>query len=137
MHESSSSQFFRTTTGIQWETDTFDEWKFVINFLTILGATESFCFTSICKFGSLKNTFTTIDSPSELYFRFRRFICSVQTKKGISMNYDISTSSWKTWTWMSLYLIHTMMDIYINSSLNLLTKFTSSSRSTYFKKILQ
>ena len=34
-------------------------------------------------------------------------------------------------------LILTMRDIYINSNLNLLTKLTSSSRSTEFKDILQ
>ena len=39
------------------------------------------CFCSICKFGSLKNTFTTITSQSGLYFRFRRFILLLQTKK--------------------------------------------------------
>ena len=38
-------------------------------------------FSSICKFGSFKNHFTTITSLSELYFRFSRFILLVQTKK--------------------------------------------------------
>ena len=51
------------------------------------------CFISICKFGSFKNPFATIASLSELYFRIRRFILLVQTKKVISMNYDSSTSS--------------------------------------------
>ena len=37
---------------------------------------------------------------------------------------------------MRLDLILTMRDIYINSNLNPLTKFTSSSRSTEFKDIL-
>ena len=37
---------------------------------------------------------------------------------------------------MRLNLILTMRDIYINSNLNPLTKFTSSSRSTEFKDIL-
>ena len=37
---------------------------------------------------------------------------------------------------MRLDLIFSMRDIYINSNLNLLTKFTSSSRSTKFKDIL-
>ena len=57
-------------------------------------------------------------------------------KKVISMNYGSSTSSWKPWTWMRLDLIFSMRDIYINSNLNPLTKFTSSSRSTKFKDIL-
>ena len=50
-------------------------------------------FISIYKFGSFKNPFATITSPSELYFRIRRFILLVQTKKVISMNYDSITSS--------------------------------------------
>ena len=37
MYESSGSQFFRTTTGIQWGPDAFDESRFVMTFLTILG----------------------------------------------------------------------------------------------------
>ena len=40
-----------------------------------------FCFISIFKFGSFKNSFAMITSLSELYFRFRRFILLVQTKK--------------------------------------------------------
>ena len=52
------------------------------------------------------------------------------------MNYGSRTSSWKPWRWMRLDLIFSMRDIYINSNLNPLTKFTSSSRSTEFKDIL-
>ena len=37
MYESSGSQFFRTTTGIQWGPDAFDESRFAMTFLTILG----------------------------------------------------------------------------------------------------
>ena len=51
-----------------------------------------FCFSSICKFDSFKNPLATITSLSELYFRFKRFILLVQTKKVISMNYGSSTS---------------------------------------------
>ena len=40
MNESSDSQFFRTTTGIQSRPDAFDESSFVMTFLTILGAIE-------------------------------------------------------------------------------------------------
>ena len=43
MHESSSSQFFKTTTGIQSGADTLDESRFVMTFLTILGVTEILC----------------------------------------------------------------------------------------------
>ena len=40
MYESSASQFFRTTTGIQSGPDTFDESRFGMTFLTILGLME-------------------------------------------------------------------------------------------------
>ena len=43
MYEKSGSQFFRTTTGIQSVPDAFDESRFVMTFLTILGVTEIFC----------------------------------------------------------------------------------------------
>ena len=43
MYESSGSQFFRTTTGIQSGPDTFDESRFVMTFLTILGVTDILC----------------------------------------------------------------------------------------------
>ena len=43
MYESSGSQFFRTTTGIQSGPDVFDESSFVMTFLTILGAMEILC----------------------------------------------------------------------------------------------
>ena len=40
MYESLGSQFFRTTTGIQSGPDAFDESRFVMTFLTILGVIE-------------------------------------------------------------------------------------------------
>ena len=43
MYESSGSQFFRTTTGIQSGPDALDESKFVMTFLTILGVMEILC----------------------------------------------------------------------------------------------
>ena len=43
MYESSGSQFFRTTTGIQSGPDAFDESRFVMAFLTILGVMEILC----------------------------------------------------------------------------------------------
>ena len=43
MYESSGSQFFRTTTGIQSGPGIFDESRFVMTFLTILGVTEILC----------------------------------------------------------------------------------------------
>ena len=62
--------------------------------------------------------------------------CWYKWKKRISMNYGSSTSSWKLWWWMRLNLILAMQDIYINSNLSALRKFTSSNRSTKFKDIL-
>ena len=43
MYESSGSQFFRTTTGIQSGQDAFDKSRFFMTFLTILGVTEILC----------------------------------------------------------------------------------------------
>ena len=43
MYESSGSQFFRTTTGIQSAPGVFDESRFVMVFLTILGVMEALC----------------------------------------------------------------------------------------------
>ena len=43
MYESSGSQFFRTTTGIQSGPDAFDESMFVTTFFTILGVMEILC----------------------------------------------------------------------------------------------
>ena len=40
MYESSGSQFFRTTTEIKSGPDAFDESRFVMSFLIILGVTE-------------------------------------------------------------------------------------------------
>ena len=51
----------------------------------ISGSDLLFCLISTCKFGSFKNPFATITSLCELYFRFRRFIILVHTKKVISM----------------------------------------------------
>ena len=53
-----------------------------------------------------------------------------------SMYYGSSISCWKLLQWVRFDLIVTMRDIYINSNLNLLAKFTRSSRSTEFKDIL-
>ena len=43
MYESSGSQFFTTTTGIQSGPDAFDESRFFMIFLTILGVMEILC----------------------------------------------------------------------------------------------
>ena len=43
IYESSGSQFFRTTTGIQSGPGAFDKSRFIMTFLTILGVTEILC----------------------------------------------------------------------------------------------
>ena len=43
MYESSGSQFFRTTTGIHSGPEAFDESRFVMTFLTILGVMDILC----------------------------------------------------------------------------------------------
>ena len=66
-----------------------------------------------------------------------RKIYSINTnKKMISISYGSSTSSWKLWRWIELDLIFTIRDICINSSLNLLIKFSGSTRSTNFQGVL-
>ena len=89
-----------------------------------LGRNGLSCFISICRFGSFKNPFATITGLSGFYFRSRRLILLVQTKKLISINYGSSTRCWKPWRWVRLELILSMRDIYINFHLNPLTKFT-------------
>ena len=56
-------------------------------------------------------------------------------KKMISMNYGSSANSSKLWRWVRIDLILLIRDIYIDSKLNPLTKFTSSSRSIMFKDV--
>ena len=43
MYEGSDSQFLRTTNGIQSGPDTFDEPRFIMNFLIMLGVTKVLC----------------------------------------------------------------------------------------------
>ena len=99
-----------------------------------LGSDRFFCFISISTLGSFKNPFAT--SRSELHFRCKRFILWVQTKEVVSMSYCSSTSSWKPWRLVSLDLIFTMRNIYINPNLIPPLKFISISGSTEFKDIL-
>ena len=58
-----------------------------------LGSDRPFCLISICKFGSFKNPYIAITSLSEISFRFRRYILLVQTKRVISMNYQICSDN--------------------------------------------
>ena len=43
LYESSGPQFLRASTGIQSGPDTFDESRFIMTFLTILGITKILC----------------------------------------------------------------------------------------------
>ena len=70
-----------------------------------LGSNGLFGFISICKFGSFKNLVTTITSLSEFYFRRRRFILLVQTKKVISVSL----------IWYFLWGIYTSIPTWIHS----------------------
>ena len=54
----------------------------------------------------------------------------------IFLDYGSSINSWKPWKWVRFDLILSVRKIYINSNLNPLTKFSSSTRSTVFKDIL-
>ena len=64
MYESSGSQFFRTTTGIQSGPDAFDESRFVMTFLTILGVME------ICSFRLVLEGKTGKEIPESSRFEF-------------------------------------------------------------------
>ena len=100
-----------------------------------LGSNGLFCFISIHKFGSFKNSFAMITSLSGLNFRSKRFILLIQRKVN-SMNYGSSTNSWEPWRRVRFVVVLSMRDIYINYNLDLLRKFTSSSRSMKLKDIL-
>ena len=63
---------------------------------TFLESNALFCFISICKLGSFKNPLVTITSLSELYYRTRRFILLVQTKKVNPLTKFTSSSSSST-----------------------------------------
>ena len=73
-----------------------------------------------------------ITSLFEPYLRFKRSIILLQTKI-ISMSSCSSTNTWKPWRSVRLDLIFRISNIYINSNLKTLIKFTSSSTSTDFK----
>ena len=99
----------------------------------VSGTWWTLCFISICKFGSFKNALATITSLLELYFKFRRSILLVQTRKVISMNFGRRTSSWKPWRWVRLDLILTIMDIFISSNLNPLTDSLAAAEALSLK----
>ena len=89
MYESSGTQFFRATTGIQSGPDVFDESKFVMTFLTIFGDTEILCTYRLVLEGkigkeipessrleflekSLANNFALSDAEGNTYKLFNR-----------------------------------------------------------------
>ena len=94
-----------------------------------------FCFIPISTFGSFKNPSTTNTGLSELGFKCWRFVLLVETKEVISMSYGSSISSWKSLRSVRLGTTFMMRDIYINSNLDPITKFTRSKRSSELKDI--
>ena len=64
-------------------------------------------------------------------------ILLVKNKRLISSRYCSSASSWKSWQSMRFELIYKMRDKYVNSKMDLFTKFSCYSRSTKFKDILR
>ena len=77
-----------------------------------------------------------ITSLSELYFRIRRFILLIETKKSDFFGIWQQRKQLKTREMSEACPDISMKNICINSNLNPLTKFTRSSRSTEFKDIL-
>ena len=65
IYESSGSQFFRTTTGIQSGPDAFDESRFVMTFLTIFGVMDI-----LCNFRLVLEGKTGKETPELLRFEF-------------------------------------------------------------------
>ena len=65
MYESSDSPFFRTTTRLQSGRDTFDDSRFFMTFLTVLGVMEIFCSFRLVIEG---RTGTEIPESSQLEF---------------------------------------------------------------------
>ena len=61
--------------------------------------------------------------------------CSRDCKQSL-LSHDMACIAEKSWRWKRLDLIFTMRDIYINSNLDSLTKYSSSSRNIKFKAIL-
>ena len=96
---------------------------------------ESFVLVAYACFAALRTLLQRLLACLNFTLDSEDLFCWYKRKKVISMNYDNSKSCWKPWRWVRLDLIPTMRDIYINSNLNPLTKFTSSSRSTEFKDI--
>ena len=65
MYESSGSEFCRTTTRIQSGPDAFDESRFVMTFLTVLGVTKILCSYRLVLQGK-----TSKEIPESLTLRF-------------------------------------------------------------------
>lgn len=89
-----------------------------------LGSERLPCFINWGKFGRFKNP--------KLGLRRSVFTLMIWTKEVIFRSNDNSTSVWKPWFWMRLYLILPIRDIYISSNLTLLTKFSSRRKASQY-----
>ena len=120
--------------------DAFDKSRFIMIFLTIVGVIEILCsFRLEVKTGKeiLESSRTLLQRlPACLNFTLESGDWSFWYKRKKWFPWTSSTSSWKQWRWVKLYLIPSVRDIYISSNFKLLTKVASSSRSTEFKDIL-
>ena len=81
------------------------------------GSDRLFCFISICKFSSVKNSFETITSLSEFHFRCRLFILLVQTKAMVAL--PAAKNLWHEWelTWYLRWRICTLITSWTHSTL--------------------
>ena len=101
-----------------------------------LGKDRLFCLITISKFGNFQNPFVTITSlnftlvTEDLFgfFKHKKPFLPVMAAEKAAKNHG---DEWDL-TWYLQWGIY----IYINSSLNPLTSFSSSSRKTQFKVIL-
>ena len=159
MYESSGSQFFGTTNQIQSGPGIVDESRFIKTFLTILRVTfventisnlrspkskvsgkRLFSFTSICRLTAsrtlLQQLLACLNFPLDsehlfCWYKWNKWFLQTMVAAPAAANHG---NKWGL-TWFLQWEILTSTS-YINSDLNPLKKFTSSSRSDEFKDIL-
>ena len=85
MYESSYSQLFRTITEMQSRPDAFDESRFVLAFLTILGVTKILCNFTLVLEG---NTGKEIPESSRLEFLKKLLVKNFTLSDGEDNNSD-------------------------------------------------
>ena len=145
------AQFFRTTTGIQSGPDAFDESRFVMTFLTILGGREILCSLRLVLEGKtgkkipessrleflekfLANNFALSYVKDNTFGPFNRRGIAVLSLFRTLLAIRQKSREPSFWERMD-YLVLVAYASLAEPNLNPLKKFTSSNRSTEFKDI--